>query len=147
MSSAYVSLEVQAQVMADAGHRCGYCHTDEHLTGMALSIEHLLPRALGGETVRENLWRSCRVCNEQKGTQVKARDPLTGESVVLYNPRLQEWNTHFSWSADGSQIAGQTTEGRATIEVLELNRPMLVAARRRWIVVGWHPPTDDHRLN
>lgn len=75
MSSPYIPAELPAQVLADAGHHCGYCHSDERLTGMALSTEHLLPRAAGGGTVRENLWRSCRACNEQKGAQVHALDP------------------------------------------------------------------------
>lgn len=58
MSRFYVSTELQAQVLADAGHRCGFCRSDERLSGIALSTEHLLPRAAGGTTVRENLWRS-----------------------------------------------------------------------------------------
>jgi|SRR5579883_326384 5-methylcytosine-specific restriction endonuclease McrA len=94
MSSPYVSVELQAQVLADAGHRCGYCHSVERLTGMTPSTEHLIPRVAGGPTVRENLWRSCRACNEQKGAQLQAVDPETGETVPLYNPRLQTWNAH-----------------------------------------------------
>jgi hypothetical protein len=146
MSRPHLSARLQAHVLADAGHRCGYCHSDERLTGMALSVEHLLPRALGGATVRENLWRSCRACNEQKGTQVHAADPETGEMVPLYNPRLQPWNAHFCWSRDGAQLMGRTATGRATIEALQLNRPVLVAARRRWVLVGWHPPPGDALL-
>lgn len=146
MSAFYLSAELQAQVLTDAGHCCGYCHSDEHLTGMALSVEHLLPRALGGVTVRDNLWRSCRACNEQKRTQVQATDPETAETVPLYNPRLQPWNTHFCWSRDGAQLLGCSAMGRATIEALQLNRPLLAAARRRWVLVGWHPPVDDALL-
>jgi len=146
MSNPYLSAALQAQVLADAGHRCGYCHSDEHLTGMALSTEHLLPRAAGGPTVRENLWRSCRAGNEHKGAQVQASDPETGDTVSLYNPRLQPWNVHFCWSRDGAQLLGRTAIGRASIEALQLNRTMLAAARRRWVLVGWHPPPDDALL-
>jgi 5-methylcytosine-specific restriction endonuclease McrA len=67
MSRPYVSVQFTAQILADAGHRCGYCRTDERLTGSLLSIEHILPIAAGGPTERENLWRSCRECNERKG--------------------------------------------------------------------------------
>lgn len=143
MSGSSLSAALQAAILADAGHRCGYCHSDERLTGMALSIEHLHPRAAGGLTVRENLWRSCRACNEQKGAQVQGIDPETGETVPLYNPRRQPWNAHFCWSRDGTHMLGRTAIGRATVVALRLNRPLVVAARRRWALVGWHPPAED----
>jgi 5-methylcytosine-specific restriction endonuclease McrA len=60
MSRPYISVQLTAQILADAGHRCGYCRTDERFTGSPLSIEHILPIAAGGPTERENLWRSCR---------------------------------------------------------------------------------------
>lgn len=142
MSRPYVSAQLTAQVLADAGHRCGYCRSDERLTGSALSIEHIVPIAGGGQTDRENLWRSCRDCNERKGVQRAARDPESGERVSLYNPRAQRWSEHFRWSDDGLFIVGVTTVGRATIEALNLNRPHQLVARQRWVLVGWHPPND-----
>jgi hypothetical protein len=143
MSRPYISAELERQVLADAGHRCGYCRSDEALTGIPLSTEHLLPVAAGGLTVRENLWRSCRPCNEIKGAQMHAEDPETHEVVPLYNPRTQPWNEHFAWSDDGIQIVGLTAIGRATVVALQLNRPLLVSARRRWVLAGWHPPQED----
>jgi len=142
MSRFYVSAELQAQVLADAGHRCGYCRSDERLTGIALSTEHLVPRAVGGATVRANLWRSCRACNEHKGAQTDAVDPETGETVPLYNPRQQAWQEHLVWGEDGTIVVGRTAIGRATIHAIQLNRPLLVVARRRWIEGGWHPPDN-----
>lgn len=143
MSRPYIPVEIQEQVLADAGHLCGYCHSDERLSGIPLSIEHIIPRVADGPTARENLWRSCRPCNEQKGGQIAATDPETGELMPLYNPRTQPWREHFGWSVDGSLIEGRTPTGRATIVALQLNRPMLVAARRRWVRAGWHPPEED----
>ena len=67
MSRPHISTELHRQVVEDAGHRCGYCQSDELLTGIPLSTEHIIPIAAGGETVRANLWRSCRPCNELKG--------------------------------------------------------------------------------
>jgi 5-methylcytosine-specific restriction endonuclease McrA len=52
--------------------RCGYCLCSEALIGMPMEFEHLIPLALGGRTVEENLWLSCRRCNEFKRTQTKA---------------------------------------------------------------------------
>lgn len=143
MSRPYISVQLAAQILADAGHRCGYCRTDERLTGSPLSIEHILPIAAGGLTERENLWRSCRECNERKGPQVQATDPEIGEVVDLYNPRTQRWTDHFRWSEDGLLVIGLTTVGRATVAAIDLNRPHQIVARQRWVVVGWHPPSDD----
>jgi len=140
MSRTTIPEALRRQVLEDAGHRCGYCQSDELLTGIPLSTEHLLPVAAGGPTVRDNLWRSCRPCNELKGTQTHAVDPETGEIAPLFNPRTQSWHTHLRWSDDGTVLLGITPSGRATIEALQLNRPMLRSARRRWVLVGWHPP-------
>lgn len=142
MSRPYISVQLASDVLADAGHRCGYCRTDERLTGSLLSIEHIFPVSAGGTTERANLWRSCRECNERKGTQVQAVDPESHQRVALFNPRTQFWAEHFRWSDDGLYIVGLTAIGRATIVALDLNRPHQVVARQRWIIVGWHPPDD-----
>jgi 5-methylcytosine-specific restriction endonuclease McrA len=147
MSRPYISVELERQIIADAGHRCGYCRSDEALTGISLSTEHIVPVSAGGLTVRENLWRSCRPCNEIKGSQTHAEDSETHEVVPLFNPRAQRWDEHFAWSDDGTQILGLTAIGRATIVALQLNRPLLVSARRRWVLVGWHPPQADMTEN
>lgn len=124
-----------------AGARCGYCLTTEALLGMSMEFEHLMPLAAGGQTVEENLWLSCRRCNQFKGTQTHALDPLTGERVVLFNPRLQNWSEHFRWNEDGTEIMGITPEGRATVVALKLNRPVAVVTRRLWVTAGWWPPS------
>ena len=142
MTRPYIPAELHNPVLADAGHRCGYCQSDELLTGIPLSTEHIIPIAAGGGTTRENLWRSCRPCNELKGPRTHANDPETGESVLLFNPRTQPWREHFRWEQDGALMIGLTSAGRATIRALQLNRPMLVSARRRWVLVGWHPPAE-----
>lgn len=143
MNRPYVSVQLAAQILADAGHRCGYCRTDERLTGSLLSIEHIVPVAVGGPTERSNLWRSCRECNERKGAQTQAIDPESGEKVALYNPRTQPWHDHFRWSEDGLLIVGLTAIGRATVIAFDLNRAHQVVARQRWVLVGWHPPDDN----
>jgi len=32
---------------------------------------------------------------------------------------------------------------RATVTALNLNHPLIVESRRRWVAVGWHPPSED----
>jgi hypothetical protein len=104
--------------------------------------EHLLPEARGGPTRRTNLWAACRQCNALKGDYVEAIDPETGIYAPLFNPREQDWSEHFVWIDAGARIAGRTPTDRATMAALALNRPLLVRARRRWIIAGWHPPAE-----
>jgi hypothetical protein len=140
MSPVRVGRRLRAQVLEDAGGRCGYCQSSEEITGAPLEIEHMMPQALGGPTRRDNLWAACRQCNVLKSDRMESADPETGVMVPLFNPRQQVWAVHFAWIEQGVRIAGQTPTGRATVAALELNRPLLVRARRRWITAGWHPP-------
>ena len=94
MTPAYVPAALRRQVRADAGARCGYCHSSEAFLGMPLDIEHLVPEAAGGGTVRENLWLACSRCNDFKGDRTAAVDPRTGGQVPLFNPRTQVWTEH-----------------------------------------------------
>lgn len=131
------------QLLQEAGRRCGYCRTSSLIIGQPLSIEHILPKAFGGATAIDNLWLSCRRCNEFKGVQIDAVDPDSDQRVPLFNPRTQSWREHFIWSGDGAILIGLTPCGRATIVALNLNNPDIVAARQLWVSVGWHPPGDE----
>jgi hypothetical protein len=82
------------------------------------------------------------MCNNFKGTQTHALDPLTGRRVRLFNPRTQRWSRHFHWSADGTQIIGRTATGRATVVALQLNNVIAVMVRRAWVSAGWHLPVE-----
>lgn len=107
-----------------------------------MEFEHLSPLMVGGQTVEENLWLSCRRCNQFKGAQTNALDPLTSEQVPFFNPRSQVWSEHFLWNEDGTEIIGITPEGRATVVALKLNHPVIVVARRLWVTAGWWPPSQ-----
>jgi hypothetical protein len=142
MSGSDITEAVRQRVRAAAGERCGYCLSPQPLIMGKLEIEHLVPRAHGGSDEESNLWLSCSLCNRYKGAQVEAADPLTGDVVMLYNPRKNNWDEHFSWSADGARIVGVTPLGRATVVALKLNNEVAVEVRRNWILAGWHPPKD-----
>jgi hypothetical protein len=105
-----------------------------------LEIKHVMPQALGGPTRRDDLWVACRQCNVVKSDRIEATDPETGVVVPLFNPRQQAWAAHCAGIEQGARIVGQTPTGRATVAALELNRPLLVRARRRSSAAGWHPP-------
>ena len=48
-------------------------------------------------------------------------DPVDGNEVRLFHPRKDNWQNHFAWSDDSSQIIGLTAIGRATINTLKMN--------------------------
>ena len=90
-----------------------------------------------------NLWLGCPLCNAHKADQTSASDPLTGETVALFNPRTQDWFEHFRWSDDGLRIIGLTPIGRATVIALHLSDdPDALQVRSYWVLAGWHPPRE-----
>jgi hypothetical protein len=137
---AYLPKALRRRIAAESGYRCGYCLTEQQVSGAPLHIEHLIPEARGGASKESNLWLSCAWCNSFKGTQTEAVDPETGQFAGLFNPRIQHWFEHFTWSDDGLRIIGLTPAGRATVEALKMNNDYIVPARRLWVMAGWHPP-------
>ena len=105
-----------------------------------LEIEHILPKAKGGQTVPENLWLACRFCNTFKGSQTHGRDTKTKKKTALFNPRTQIWKNHFAFSQDKAQIIGKTACGRATVAALQINNELALETRKNWVSVGWYPP-------
>jgi hypothetical protein len=123
-----------------AGYRCEYCLASEWLTGQRCHIDHIIPRVQGGSNEANNLCLACAACNGAKLDRTEARDPRSGEIVALFNPRTQVWREHFAWSAEGTQIVGQTPCGHVTTALLRLNRPLAVAVRAEWVRLSRHPP-------
>ncbi|NEQ84770.1 MAG: HNH endonuclease, partial [Moorea sp. SIO2I5] len=76
-----------------------------------------------------------------KSDTTVALDPLTNQTVHLFNPRTQNWDEHFSWNVDFTKIQGLTPVGRVTVITLKMNNPLVVEARFRWTINGWHPPS------
>lgn len=142
MKKNYISADLRRRVREQAQHRCGYCLRPEEFTGERMTIEHIRPEGRGGLTVEQNLWLACRRCNEHKGTQTHAVDPLTGKRVRLFNPRTQLWSEHFMWDETGTQILGLTPTGNATLATLQLNKSEITVARRHWVAAGWWPPEE-----
>jgi len=137
--SNYLSKDLLNRLQDVDNRHCAYSHTKEANTGQPMTVDHIISKSQGGKTVFENLCFACRCCNEFKRGQMTANDPLTGESVRLFHPRQHIWNEHFMWSESSVVLVGITAIGRATIVALRINNPVIVAARRRWVSVGWHP--------
>jgi len=143
MSRQRVSRAQRLRVFAAAKNRCAYCHTTERIVGPYLEIDHIVPESAGGTTADHNLTLACPLCNSHKSDRTHALDPQTGKVSPLFHPNEQAWHEHFRWLENGAVIVGTTPVGRATVVALDMNHPDVVATRRLWITVGWHPPLDD----
>jgi HNH endonuclease len=140
--SRYIPADISQRVREAAKNRCGYCLSPQRLVMARLEIEHMIPLAKGGTNDEINLWLACPLCNGHKADKTHAKDPETGETCPLFNPRTQSWNEHFCWSEDGTQIKGLTPMGRATVVALKLDCDTdAIEVRRYWVAAGWHPPT------
>lgn len=77
-------------VMKRDGYACAYCGSTKNLT-----LDHVLPRAQGGQTSWNNLITACYSCNSQKGdrTPEQARMPLLRKP---YRPSFIMYLSQFS---------------------------------------------------
>ena len=80
----------RAEVARRARYRCEYCGYPEAASSTPLEIDHITPEARGGRTTIDNLALCCRSCNLHKHVKTEAADPVTGETVPLFNPRTQQ---------------------------------------------------------
>ncbi len=119
---------------------CEYCLSQEDFSMDVFSIEHIIPIVKGGTNILSNLALSCQGCNSFKHIAVEVIDVVTGNKVLLYNPRTDIWNNHFEWSKDYTLILGKTATGRASILRLKLNKKGLVKLRSVFTAAGLHPP-------
>jgi HNH endonuclease len=129
---------LRIEVTSRASDRCEYCQLSQAGQEATFHIDHVVPRANGGETTLDNLALACVSCSLRKGAIESATDPETGLDVLLFNPRTDVWAHHFRW--DGGRIVPLSTVGRATANRLELNRLLVIAIRHEEIARGRHPP-------
>jgi 5-methylcytosine-specific restriction endonuclease McrA len=83
--SRYISEVIKARVRAAARDRCGYCQSLQKYVLGILEIEHIIPTAAGGSDDEDNLWLSCRLCNGYKGMQTSVVDPVSDQTISLFN--------------------------------------------------------------
>lgn len=136
------SADLRRIVAERANGCCEYCRSQARFATQSFSVEHILPKSRGGQTVTENLAFSCQGCNNIKFTKIEASDPVSNSLVPLYHPRQAKWRDHFTWNDDYTLIIGLTPVGRATILALDLNRSELVNLRRVLFATGYHPPVE-----
>lgn len=140
-----ISDETRQTVREKANYLCEYCHSPERLSANRFTIDHIIPRSVGGSDDISNLALACRRCNERRYNFVAGVDPETQEVVPIFNLRREIWDEHFVWLRDGVILQGVTPTGRATCIRLDLNdmrypeEDSIRATRRYWIQTGLHP--------
>ena len=114
-----------------AGYRCEYCLLPQAAALHRHEPDHIVPLQHGGVTDLTNLALACLRCNRHKGPNIGSFDPLTGQLVPLFHPRLQIWDQHFQ--IVDAEIIPLTAEGRVTARVLRFNDPDRLTERQRLI--------------
>lgn len=140
MSRLYIPKETKDFVFKRADFKCEYCFSLDQYSSSTFAVEHIIPVSKKGTNDLDNLALSCHGCNKHKYNKMFGFDHETGLLSPLYNPREDDWKTHFKWNNDYTLILGLTSTGRATVETLLLNRFRLVNQRQVFIEAGLHPP-------
>jgi hypothetical protein len=130
MSLEHIPLPLQRRVRLRAGNHCEYCRIPQAGQEATFHVDHVQPRRDGGPTAQENLALACVSCSLRKGARTAARDPESGETASVFNPRAQRWEDHFELAEDFS-ILGKSSIGRASVELLRMNRPVAIEIRER----------------
>lgn len=133
-----IAASLREEVTRRAGNRCEYCLLSQVGQEATFHMDHVVPRAAGGSTTAGNLALACVSCSLRKWARETATDPDSGQEVPLFNPRTQPWADHFWW--EGTRVVPRTPTGRATVEALALNRPLMLAIRQEEAARGRHPP-------
>lgn len=133
-----VAPSLATQVISRAQSRCEYCGMSQSLQGATFHIEHITPVTCGGETALENLALACPNCNLHKSDRSHAIDPASGLQAGLFHPRRDRWGDHFEWQ--DTEVVGRTAEGRATVELLNLNHTRRKRVREAERLFGLFPP-------
>ena len=125
-----ITVAPRTKVFSIAGGICEYCQTDSEFSDSPFEVEHIIPVVKRGSSNPENLALACHGSNLRKSIKTEGYDVITDAIVALFHPRRNEWNDHFMWSEDRTLIVGLTPVGRATVDMLDLNRKGLVNQRR-----------------
>jgi 5-methylcytosine-specific restriction endonuclease McrA len=138
-----ISAKAWRQIQQAFKWQCGYCRMPAVYLPQGLQKEHIIPRSFEGPDAVRNICPACPNCNSHKTNKILGIDPESGEEVPLFKPRQQKWTEHFEWDKTGTKIVGRTKVGRATVAVLKMNLPDIVAWRSIIVGIGGYPPKLD----
>jgi hypothetical protein len=117
-----------------ARERCEYCLLPQTAVLFKHEPDHIVPRQHGGASNADNLALACTRCNRYKGPNVGSFDPYTGKLTPFFNPRVDNWSTHFQY-IDGI-LQPLTAKARVTAKILRLNDADRVIERIRLSQIG-----------
>ncbi|MBD2628111.1 HNH endonuclease [Trichormus variabilis] len=129
MSISYIPAALRRLVEERAEHQCEYCLLPAKVAFFAHEIDHIIAEKHGGKTNADNLALTCWRCNRYKGSDLGSFDPETGNFSFLFNPRNQEWKSHFMFSE--VLLVGLTPEGRTTVKLLQMNNEDRLTERKK----------------
>ena len=136
----YIPLKIKKLILAASHGYCEYCWSPSEYTSAIYHFDHILPVVNGGKSFFLNLAYSCNACNSYKSDKIQYLDSVTQQICSLYHPRTDLWTDHFQWSPDFLRMEGISPTGRATIELLRVNRPQVMNLRLILKLIGLHPP-------
>ena len=140
MSRPRIPIRLRRLVIQRAKQRCEYCLLHQNDAPEPHGCDHITALKHRGRTSSENLALACARCNNHKGSDLASADPLTGEIVLLFNPRTDNWRDHFTFAK--AHIIGLTATGRATVELLRFNDPLRLEQRQVLTADGQYPPAE-----
>lgn len=123
-----ISKETREVVQRRADGACEYCHLPEDVSVLPHQVDHIIATQHHGSDDVDNLCLCCIRCNLKKGPNIASVDPGTNLVVPLFHPRRHLWRDHFSLGQDG-RLHGLTPEGRATVQLMEMNEMQRVHLR------------------
>ena len=124
-------------------YQCGYCGISEIDAGGELTVDHYHPLSAGGSDSEENLVYACVRCNLYKSDYwAHLQDIEAGEFVL--HPMHHDVLNHLQENELTGELEPLTVTGRFHIDLLNLNRPQLVAYRQR---AGIQSLYDEIRLS
>jgi hypothetical protein len=127
----YVPDAIRSQVRQRANMRCEYCLLPEGFSFFPHQVDHIIAVKHRGASEIDNLAWACFECNNAKGSDIASIDEETNELTRFYDPRIQDWNTHFE-KVD-TRIVGKSPIGRATVFIFQMNHPDQISIRRELI--------------
>lgn len=134
---------LRSEIQRRANDCCEYCLLPQEYSLNTHEVDHIISQKHNGKTDSENLALACFWCNNGKGPNISGIDPVIGEIVRLFHPRVDEWETHFEWN--GPVLVGLTPIGRATIHVLNINVDFRILLRESLMLEGDYPSRPETR--
>jgi hypothetical protein len=122
-----VNRQLVHEIRRRAANCSEYCRIPQFGLPLPFQIDHIVAEKHSGQSVKENPALACPHCNRYKGPNIAGIDPVTGELVRLFHPRIDIWGEHFR--VEDGRLIGLTLAGRTTVEVLNMNTAERVEVR------------------